>query len=74
MTRHMMPPTAVEIIIAENIGGERLAAYFQMNFEQFGALVHPPRFVLHVEPGGECLHRCRVHELADADALHHADS
>ena len=39
MTRYMMPPTAVEIILAENIGGERLAAYFQMNFEQFGALV-----------------------------------
>lgn len=34
-----LPPTAVEIIIAEDLKGHELAAYFQLNFIEFGALV-----------------------------------
>jgi len=34
-----LPPTAVEIIIAEDLKGAELAAYFQLNFIEFGALV-----------------------------------
>jgi hypothetical protein len=34
-----LPPTAVEMIIADDMTGTPLAVYFQMNFEQFGALV-----------------------------------
>lgn len=34
-----LPPTAVDIILAEQLQGEELAAYFQLNFIEFGALV-----------------------------------
>jgi hypothetical protein len=37
--RHELPPTAVEIIIAEGLDGMRLAEYFQLNFIEFGGLV-----------------------------------
>lgn len=34
-----LPPTAVEMILREDIRGGDLALYFQQNFLQFGALV-----------------------------------
>lgn len=34
-----LPPTAVEMILREDIRGGELALYFQQNFLQFGALV-----------------------------------
>jgi len=37
--RHELPPTAVEIIIAEELNGTPLAEYFQLNFIEFGGLV-----------------------------------
>jgi hypothetical protein len=34
-----LPPTAVEIIMAEDLKGAELSTYFQLNFLEFGALV-----------------------------------
>jgi hypothetical protein len=37
--RYELPPTAVEIIIAEGLDGTPLAEYLQLNFIEFGGLV-----------------------------------
>jgi hypothetical protein len=37
--RHELPPTAVEIIIAEDLKGIDLANYLQLNFIELGGLV-----------------------------------